>query len=79
MSNNIESLRTFFRITTASFAYVKLINSAVYGIYAPSEMESLHNVALFEIEKENPDMQVMASLLKEMEELAEHNKTKNEL
>lgn len=78
--NQIEVLRKFFRITNASFQAANLITKAVTGTEPRmSEMQRLHKIALECIEKDEPDMLYMDSLLQGMEELAERNKKDSEL
>lgn len=74
MNKKISQLRTFFRVSNATFDFVNAIQSSVNGIIAPNKMQQLHKLALMEIEKENPDFSKIDNLLSEMQSLAELNK-----
>lgn len=71
LDKKIPQLRTFFRISNAAFEFQNSIQLAISGHIEPNEMQQLHKVALFEIEKENPDLSLIDNLLAEMENLAE--------
>lgn len=73
LDKKIPQLRTFFRISNAAFEFQNSIQLAISGHIEPNEMQQLHKVALFEIEKENPDLLLIDNLLAEMENLAELN------
>ena len=66
----IQTLRTFFRISNAAFNLKKQILISISGYYLPTSMEVYHQIALQEIEKENPNMQLMDRLLAIMESIA---------
>lgn len=68
---NIEHLRVFFRISNASFEFVRKFNNAFGEETRLSEMEDLHKIALEEIEKDTPDHTKVLKLLERMEALAE--------
>jgi hypothetical protein len=74
MNKKISQLRTFFRVSNATFDFANDIQSSVNGIIAPNKMQQLHKLALMEIEKENPDFSKIDNLLSEMQSLAELNK-----
>jgi hypothetical protein len=74
MNKKISQLRTFFRVSNATFDFANAIQSSVNGIIAPNKMQQLHKLALMEIEKENPDFSKIDNLLSEMQSLAELNK-----
>jgi hypothetical protein len=73
--NHIESLRRFFRVSNIAFDFQRSILTAI-GQYPPlpTYMETLHRQALIEIEKDNPNMEFIDSLLAQMELTAEQNK-----
>lgn len=73
MNAAIPHLRTFFRISNATFESVRLFTVALGGNPTPSKMEQLHKLALVEIEKEEPDLTIMDHLLSEMELCAGKN------
>jgi len=68
----VQMLRTFFRISTASFEFVeKVAMIANDGRLMPENpMHVLHSIALLELDKENPNMQYLDALLGDMKELA---------
>ena len=74
---NIETLRKFFRTSNAAFEFMEKIQ-VIYTnkIIIHSPMRLLHKTALDEIEKDQPDMQIMDNLIEEMERLAEYNRKK---
>lgn len=76
----IQTLRTFFRISTAAFEFVgKIAMIANCGRLMPENpMHVLHRIALMEIEKENPNMDYMNMLLAQMEDLATQNAAEKE-
>ena len=73
MEKAVILLRNFFRISSAAFNFTNAVNLALNGNISPSEMQQLHQIALQEIEKLNPDMSKIDNLLAEMERLAELN------
>lgn len=73
MDKNISQLRTFFRVSNATFDFMNAIKSAFNKVVTTTKMQSLHKLALDEIEKENPDLSKIDNLLAEMENLAELN------
>lgn len=77
-NKQIETLRTVFRISVAAFEFAHKVASATGKYMATPNMETLHRIALSELEKENPNMQYVDSLLGKMEELATQNAAKNE-
>ncbi len=70
----VKSLRTFFRISNIAFDTVMAMGTVFGGKPVVSSMHQLQRQALEEIEKGNPDLEVIDSLLAEMEELAKANK-----
>lgn len=74
MTKHITQLRIFFRTSNASFDFVRAVMSAFGHPSPPSYIESLHRLALVEIEKESPDMALIDQLLAQMESAAEENK-----
>lgn len=77
MDKKIDVLRTFFRVSNAAFNFTNAVVIATGGAVTPCEMQLLHKLALEEIEKEQPDMAVIDSLLAKMEQSAEINKAKS--
>ena len=79
MDRKIQTLRTFFQISTAAFEFAgKVAMAASNGRLMPENpMHVLHRIALLELEKETPNMQYVDSLLSEMEEFATQNAVKN--
>ena len=78
MDKQIETLRTVFRISTAAFVFAHKVAEATGKYMVTQPMETLHWLALEELEKENPDMQKVDYLLAQMEELATQNAVNNE-
>lgn len=79
MNKKLDTIKKFFLISNAAFEYTKFI-SGVLGnnvIIKPTHMSELHKLALVELEKENPSIDYLDSLLKQMENLAEENSAKN--
>lgn len=70
---DIETLRKFFRVSNAVFTFSDAVVSALGGTPVMNEMRALHSLALNEVEKDSPDMDLISILLKEMEQLAEKN------
>lgn len=75
----INVLRLFFTISNAAFDMANKINAALAYCHNQnppfiSKMEILHNSALQEILKEDPDMDKMKKYLEQIESLAEENK-----
>lgn len=70
---DIETLRKFFRISNAAFTFSDAVVSAFGGIPITNKMRALHSLALNEVEKDCPDMDLISILLKEMEQMAEKN------
>lgn len=77
-TNRLETLRKFFRISTAVFDFQRTIMTAI-GQHPslPTYMETLHRQALVEAEKENPNMELIDKLLEQMELTAIENKENN--
>ena len=68
---NLDQLRTFFRLSNATFDFVIKVKMACGVVDIGGEMQELHKAALIEVEKEVPDMGVLDSLLEKMQNLAE--------
>ena len=66
----IKLLRTFFSILNAIFDIEKIVQLHLNGIIIPKKMQYLHKLAMEELEKENPDLEIIDKLLAEMENLA---------
>ena len=66
----IKLLRTFFSISNAIFDIEKIVQLHLNGIIIPKKMQYLHKLAMEELEKENPDLEIIDKLLAEMENLA---------
>lgn len=72
-----NKLKIFFSISTAAFTMMHSVSSALGKTdQSISPMEMLHRIALAEIEKEEPDINLIDTLLLQMEQLAEQNKNK---
>jgi len=74
MDKTIKKLRVFFRISNAAFICMDSIVLAFDGKPVETKMKQLHKIALYEIEKENPDLSIIDALLIEMGKTAELNK-----
>lgn len=75
--DKITSIRRFFKISNAAFEMQQTIAEA-FGKRVPrSYMHSLHKIALIEINKKDPNMELINKLLIEMENEAEKNNSKN--
>ena len=66
----IKLLRTFFSISNEIFDIEKIVQLHLNGIIIPKKMQYLHKLAMEELEKENPDLEIIDKLLAEMENLA---------
>jgi len=73
MDETIKLLRIYFRASNAAYRFADAIRSLNEKVIFPNKMQSLHKIALIEIEKENPDMNVIDALLLQMKELAKKN------
>ena len=73
MDNKISTLRKFFRLTNASFAYMNSITIILGGKVQINPMEILHKMALTELEKTNPDLEIIYNLINQMEKLTNNN------
>ena len=69
-----KKLKVFFTVTTAAFTMKHSISAAFGHIPAPTAMETLHRMALAELEKDHPDGALLDAMLFQMEKLAEQNK-----
>ncbi len=69
----IKALRAFFRVSNAVFNMHKEISRAFSDHVYEQPMATLHRLALTEIEKERPNMQIMDKYLELMEVEAERN------
>lgn len=69
---NLNDLKTFFRISNASFNMVANVNAAL-GRNFESEMWEIHKEMLEELEKARPDEFKIDLLLEKMEQLAIRN------
>jgi len=72
----IQSLKRMFTISVAALECMSAISHAFNPtqIKEPSLMHSLHMIALTEVSKKKPDMNVIYELLSDMEKLAEEYK-----
>lgn len=79
-ADKIKSLRQFFRVTNAAFECVNHMSTAITGKKRKYDnpMETLHRLALVEVEKENPDMFYLNNIMRQLELIAEENKQDNE-
>lgn len=75
MDNKIKTLRTFFRISNATFEFQNSIQLVLLGYIVPNKMQQLLKLALVEIEKENPDLSLIDKLLAEIKITAEKRET----
>jgi hypothetical protein len=77
----INQLRLFFKSSIFAFSFGRGLLQVFGSTTIPliSTMEALHNCAYQELIKENPDMEIIADLPKEMEDLARKNKMLNDL
>ena len=65
---NIETLKMFFAISNAAFEFQHAISKALTGKdYPISGMHELHILAKMELDKKDPDLDLIDSLLKVME------------
>jgi len=71
MEKVISQLRTFFEISTAGVVFMETILKATGNEPKHNEMYELHKLAHEELQKENPDIAKMDSLLEKMQLLAE--------
>ncbi len=74
MKKEVETLRTFFRLSNATFDFKDVIQVLFIGRPSLDRMQELHRAALLEIEKENPDLKIIYKLISEMEQEAEKNR-----
>lgn len=73
MDNRIDALRKFFTISVAAFEIQHTISTALGYKGHKSYMHMLHLNAKEEIEKEEPDLNKIDTLLAMMEDCAEAN------
>lgn len=75
----IEVLKKFFTISCAMFDMQRTILNAINPerVEYMSSMESLHRIALAELNKEVPNMPYLSYLIANMEDLADKNKVSN--
>jgi len=73
MDKKIDALRKFFTISVATFEIQHTISTALGFKGHKSYMNHLHLVAKEEIEKEEPDLKKIDTLLAMMEDCAEAN------
>lgn len=76
LSLKINQLRIFFNFSVACFDFQRAVSNIFKTPNKLSEMYELHLKAKSELDKENPDLQVVESLLIDMENLAEKNSKK---
>ncbi len=74
---NIETLRIFFRVSNAAFAFADTVKAMIGQNTEPDAIQVMHKRALEEIEKDTPDMELIDSILSEMEAQAILNKRIN--
>ena len=74
----VNILRKFFQVSTTAFEFQERIVSILVGrtYNGRSHMYILHIAALDELNKDEPDLKLIDTLLSEMERLAESNKNK---
>lgn len=68
----IDALRKFFRISVAAFDMMDTISRAFGYKCQVGEMHKLHIAAKSEIEKDNPNMELMDRYLESMEKQTEN-------
>lgn len=69
-NKQIETLKIYFEISNAAFEFQRSITSALGYVPHPTEMEILHNMALAELYKPEPNLGFIDYLLVKMEALA---------
>lgn len=69
MEKIIKNLRLFFKTTNAAFSVLNAVKEFNNQILAPSKIHQLHKMGLEEIEKEEPDMIKINSIIREIESL----------
>lgn len=74
---NIEALRLFFRVSNAAFAFADTVKAMIGQNTEPDAMQVMHKRALEELEKDNPDLELIDSILSAMEAQARLNKRVN--
>jgi hypothetical protein len=77
-NQQIQTLKRFFKISTAAFDFKNTIITAFGKTPHPTTMELLHRIALKELERDNPNPEVLDELLFQMQLLAEQNKRDSE-
>ena len=74
--DRIEILRKFFRISNTGINCATSIQAALTGRVIDTPIYHLHRMALTEVEKDNPNLEIIDYLLMQMELLAEENTQK---
>lgn len=70
----IDVLKKFFTVSVAAFDFSAVVRSVSgEAVIEPSKMERLHRQMLSELQKENPNEEMVFSLLEKMEKLAKAN------
>jgi hypothetical protein len=69
-----KTLKQFFTVTTAAFTMMNSVSAAFGRMPHPTAMETLHRMALQELEKPEPNAEFLDGLLFKMEQLAEEYK-----
>jgi hypothetical protein len=69
--NQKKALLTFFSVSKLAFATARILKSTSQVSERAEKMEALHEAALQEVMKDEPQMAVIDNLLREMQEIAE--------
>lgn len=69
----IESLRKIFTVTNAAFEFAATVIKSATGKYNEHPMHTLHRQMNIELQKENPNPELLDKLLAEMEAEAQRN------
>jgi len=79
----INALRSYYIASTNAFTFVNVINATMacwHNQHPPImlKLEVLHDLALKEIMKDNPDLKMMDKYMQEIQLLIEENKKPNQ-
>src|SRR5690606_31594379 len=61
--------RMVFRISCGAFKFMETIQLATIGYIIPNKIKSLHEMALLELEKQDPDLKVIDYFIEEINKL----------
>ena len=79
MEEKIKILRMVFRISCGAFKFMETIQLATIGYIIPNKIKSLHEMALLELEKQDPDLKVIDYFIEEINKLKNPDFTKVEI